>query len=52
MDKFTDQELVAEEKRARMLADVCILHGFMDGVRAHKATADALAQELVARGRR
>jgi hypothetical protein len=52
MDKFTDDELAIEEKRARMLADVCLAHGHMDGGKAHRSTAEALSQELVVRARR
>lgn len=51
-DIFTDEELITEEKRARKLADVCFLYGQMDGGKAMRSVADALAQEQTVRARK
>jgi predicted component of viral defense system (DUF524 family) len=51
MDRFTDEELAQEHKRAMKLADLCNLHGYVDGMKAHRATADAIAQEQTERSR-
>lgn len=48
---FTDQELTEERERAERLADLCQLHGYVDGHTAHRATANAIAQEQSQRGR-
>jgi len=51
MEKFTDEELAAEQVRASKLADLCFLHGQIDGGKAHRATADAIAEEMTVRAR-
>lgn len=52
LNDFTDDELEAERVRAEKLAHLCLLHGQMDGGKAHRATADALAHEQVLRARK
>lgn len=51
-DTFTDDELETERKRAEKLANLCLLHGYMDGGKAHRATAEAISHEQVLRARK
>lgn len=51
-DTFTDEELDAERIRAEKLAHVCLLHGQIDGGKAMRSVADALAHEQVVRARK
>ncbi len=51
-DTFTDDELEAERVRAEKLANLCLLHGHMDGGKAHRSTAEAIAHEQVLRARK
>ncbi len=49
--KLSTEELIAEEKRARALADLCFVHGQVDGGKAMRSIADAIAQETAERSR-
>lgn len=51
-DTFTDDELEAERIRAEKLAHVCLLHGQIDGGKAMRSVADAIAHEQVVRARK
>lgn len=51
-DSFTDDELIQEQARASKLADLCFLHGHMDGGKAMRSVADAIGHELTVRARK
>lgn len=49
---LTDDELIDERKRAEKLADLCQLHDRLDGAKAMRAVAAAIAEEQTQRSRR
>ena len=51
-DTFTDDELQAERIRAEKLANLCLLHGHMDGGKAMRSVAEAISHEQVLRARK
>lgn len=51
MSAMSDSDLIAEKKRAQQLADLCQMHGHIDGATAMRAVANAITDEQVHRSR-